>query len=125
MIDNEPATQRVKPLMNGDQPMNEQSTDLGESYTQRLSSAKVMCILEYVGTYVYCMFTYVIDPYHARAKVCCSSKLRLRNIWLPSGGLKCTETYGTPSFWRLGCLNYTEFLNYKNEFVKYKLCSSC
>ena len=60
MIDNEPATQRVKPLMKGDQPVNEQLTDIGGSYTQRLSSAKVMCILEYVGTYVYCMFTYVI-----------------------------------------------------------------
>ena len=33
-----------------------------------------------------------IDPYHARAKVCCGSKLRLHNIRLPSGGLKCTET---------------------------------
>ena len=29
-----------------------------------------------------------IDPYHARAKVCCGSILRLRNIWLPFGGLK-------------------------------------
>ena len=26
---------------------------------------------------------------------------------------QCVETYGTPSFWHLGCLNYTEFLNYK------------
>ena len=38
--------------------------------------------------------------------------------------VKCTETYGTPSFARLGCLSHTEFLNCKNEFVKYKLCSS-
>ena len=55
MIDNEPATQRVKPLMKGDQPVNEQSTDLGGSYTQRLSSAKVMCILEYVGMSIVCL----------------------------------------------------------------------
>ena len=72
---------------------------------------------------MYCVL--IIGPYHVRAKVCCGSKLRLRNIRLPSGGLKCTETYGTPSFLRLGCLNHTEFLNYENEFVKYKLCSSC
>ena len=38
--------------------------------------------------------------------------------------LKCTETYGTPSFEHAGCLNYTEFLNYKNEAVKYNLRSS-
>ena len=38
--------------------------------------------------------------------------------------LKCIETYGTPNFERVGCLNCTKFLNYKNEAVKYNLCSS-
>ena len=33
--------------------------------------------------------------------------------------LQCTETYGTTSFGRLRCLNYTEFLNYKNESIIY------
>ena len=38
--------------------------------------------------------------------------------------LKCTETYGTPSFEHAGCLNYTKFLNYKNEAVK-SMCDLC
>ena len=29
-----------------------------------------------------------------------------------------------PKFERIGCLNYIEFLNYKNESVKYNLCLS-
>ena len=39
--------------------------------------------------------------------------------------LKCTETYGTLSLERMGFLNYSKFLNCKNESVKYNLCSSC
>ena len=39
-----PATQRVKPSMKGDQPVNEQLTDVGRSHIQRLPSAKVMCM---------------------------------------------------------------------------------
>ena len=38
--------------------------------------------------------------------------------------LKCTETYKTPSFGHLKCLNHDKFLNYKNDSVKYTLCSS-
>ena len=36
--------------------------------------------------------------------------------------LKCTETYGIPSFEHVGCLNYTD---YKNESVKHNLYSIC
>ena len=50
--------------------------------------------------------------------------LQLNSIMQHPVGLKCTETYGTPSFEHLGCLNYTEFLNYENESVKYNLCWS-
>ena len=39
-----PATQSLKPSMKGDQPVNEQSTDVGGSHIQRLPSAKVMCM---------------------------------------------------------------------------------
>ena len=34
--------------------------------------------------------------------------------------LKCTETYGTPSFEHIEYLKYTEFLNYKTEIVKHR-----
>ena len=36
-----PATHRVKPLLKGDQPVSEQSIDVGGSHAQRLPSAKV------------------------------------------------------------------------------------
>ena len=50
-----PATQRVKPLMKGDQPVNEQS---GGSHTQRLPSAKVMCMYVRILQYVLvCLYT--------------------------------------------------------------------
>ena len=44
-----PATHKVKPLMKGDQPVNEQSTDVGGSHTQRLPSVKVMSIIIKLG----------------------------------------------------------------------------
>ena len=48
-----PATHRVKPLVKGDQPVNEQSANVGGTHTQRLPSAKVCnvcsyCIWEYI-----------------------------------------------------------------------------
>ena len=42
-----PATQRGKPLMKGDQPVSEQSTDVGGSHAQRLPSAKVTFMYTY------------------------------------------------------------------------------
>ena len=57
----------------------------------------------------------------------------LRNVNEPQGcatsgcqleALKCTETYETLGFQCPGCLNHIEFLNYKNELIKYKSCSS-
>ena len=38
--------------------------------------------------------------------------------------LKCTETYEIPSFEHVRFLNYTKFFNYKNESLRYNLCSS-
>ena len=55
----------------------------------------------------------IIDEFIFRPKECRGFKLRLRNIRWLSGGQKCTETYGIWNFERLGCLNCTEFLNYK------------
>ena len=42
-----PATHRVKPLMKGDQPVNEQSANVGGTHTQRLPSAKVCNVCSY------------------------------------------------------------------------------
>ena len=36
--------------------------------------------------------------------------------------LKCTEMYET---WSFECFKHTEFLDYKKELAKLKLCSSC
>ena len=58
-----PATHRVKPLVKGDQPVNEQSANVGGTHTQRLPSAKVCnvcsyCIWEYIW---YKTFTIIQD----------------------------------------------------------------
>ena len=49
-----------------------------------------------------------IDPYHAR--VCCGSKLRLRNIQLLSGGLNVQKPMGPQAFGVSGALTIPNFL---------------
>ena len=40
-------------------------------------------------------------------------------------GLEALKCSSTSSLEWLGCRNYNEFLNCKNDLVKYNLCSSC